>query len=168
MSKQHTYRATVEWTGNLGSGTSSYTAYSRDYTVQIAGKPDLFGSSDPAFRGDEHRHNPEDMLLAAVSACHKLWYLHLCAVNGISVLSYEDTCEAVMEEGHGDKEGKIVSITLSPTILVDEKSDTSLAMKLHEDAHKACFIANSLNFPVQCKATILVEGHQARPEDTPR
>ena len=89
-------------------------------------------------------------------------------MNGISVLSYEDTCEAVMEEGHGDKEGKIVSITLSPTILVDEKSDTSLAMKLHEDAHKACFIANSLNFPVQCKATILVEGHQARPEDTPR
>ena len=78
MSKQHTYRATVEWTGNLGSGTSSYTAYSRDYTVKIAGKPDLFGSSDPAFRGDEHRHNPEDMLLAAVSACHKLWYLHLC------------------------------------------------------------------------------------------
>ena len=93
MSKQHTYRATVEWTGNLGNGTSSYTAYSRDYTVQIAGKPDLFGSSDPAFRGDEHRHNPEDMLLAAVSACHKLWYLHLCSAAGITVTAYTDRAE---------------------------------------------------------------------------
>ena len=93
MSKQHTYRATVEWTGNLGSGTSSYTAYSRDYTVQIAGKPDLLGSSDPAFRGDEHRHNPEDMLLAAVSACHKLWYLHLCSAAGITVTAYTDHAE---------------------------------------------------------------------------
>ena len=93
MSKQHIYRATVEWTGNLGSGTSSYTAYSRDYTVQITGKPDLLGSSDPAFRGDEHRHNPEDMLLAAVSDCHKLWYLHLCSAAGITVTAYTDHAE---------------------------------------------------------------------------
>ena len=96
MSKQHTYRATVEWAGNLGSGTSSYTAYSRDYTVQIAGKPDPLGSSDAAFRGDEHRHNPEDMLLAAVSACHKLWYLHLCSAAGITVTAYTDYAEAVI------------------------------------------------------------------------
>ena len=112
MSKQHTYRATVEWTGNLGSGTSSYTAYSRDYIVQIAGKPDLLGSSDPAFRGDEHRHNPEDMLLAAVSACHKLWYLHLCSAAGITVTAYTDHAEAVMDEGSRTQPGRFVKATL--------------------------------------------------------
>ena len=167
--KLHHYKVCVKWEGNLGKGTQSYSAYSRNFLVRSDDHDSTIpGSADPAFRGDAKRWNPEELLLAATSACHKLWYLHLCAVNGISVVSYEDSCEAVMEEGHGDKEGKIVSITLSPTILVDEKSDTSLAMKLHEDAHKACFIANSLNFPVQCKATILVEGHQARPEDAPR
>ena len=118
MSKQHTYRATVEWTGNLGSGTSSYTAYSRDYTVQIAGKPDLLGSSDPAFRGDEHRHNPEDMLLAAISACHKLWYLHLCSAAGITVTAYADHAEAVMDEGDNARPGKFVKATLRPQVTI--------------------------------------------------
>ena len=151
MSKQHTYRATVEWTGNLGSGTSSYTAYSRDYTVQIAGKPDLLGSSDPAFRGDEHRHNPEDMLLAAVSACHKLWYLHLCAVNGVIVLSYEDSAEAVMDE----TAGRFVSAILKPHVTISASSDEEKARALHHDAHKACFIANSVSFPVACESEII-------------
>ena len=118
MSKQHTYRATVEWTGNLGSGTSSYTAYSRDYTVRIDGKPDLFGSSDPAFRGDEHRHNPEDMLLAAVSACHKLWYLHLCSAAGITVTAYTDHAEAVMDEGSRTQPGRFVKATLRPQVTI--------------------------------------------------
>ena len=151
MSKQHTYRATVEWTGNLGSGTSSYTAYSRDYTVRIAGKPNLLGSSDPAFRGDEHRHNPEDMLLAAVSACHKLWYLHLCAVNGVVELSYEDTAEAVMDE----TAGRFVSAILKPSVTISAGSDEAKARALHHDAHKACFIANSVSFPVACESEII-------------
>ena len=120
MSKQHIYRATVEWTGNLGSGTSSYTAYSRDYTVQITGKPDLLGSSDPAFRGDEHRHNPEDMLLSAVSACHKLWYLHLCSAAGITVTAYTDRAEAVMDEGDNARPGRFVKATLRPQVTITQ------------------------------------------------
>ena len=86
MSKKHTYRTVTTWTGNLGEGTSSYTAYLRNFTVSAEGKPDLHGSADPAFRGDAGRWNPEEMLLAAVSACHKLWYLHLCPMRASALL----------------------------------------------------------------------------------
>ena len=55
MSKKHTYRTTTTWTGNLGEGTSSYTAYLRNFTVSAEGKPELHGSADPAFRGDANR-----------------------------------------------------------------------------------------------------------------
>ena len=150
MSKQHTYRATVEWTGNLGSGTSSYTAYSRDYTVRIAGKPDLLGSSDPAFRGDKTRHNPEDMLLAAISACHKLWYLHHCADHGITVLAYSDDAEAEMNEAAG----RMTAIRLKPRVTISAASDPALALALHHDAHRDCYIANTLNCPVTIDAHI--------------
>ena len=157
MSKQHIYRATVEWTGNLGSGTSSYTAYSRDYTVQITGKPDLLGSSDPAFRGDEHRHNPEDMLLAAVSACHKLWYLHLCSAAGITVTAYTDHAEAVMDEGSRTQPGRFVKATLRPQVTITQAQHIEQAKALHHEAHRLCFIANSLNFEVACECEITVD-----------
>ena len=112
MSKKHTYRTTTTWTGNLGKGTSSYTAYLRNFTVSAEGKPDLHGSADPAFRGDANRWNPEEMLLAAVSACHKLWYLHLCADAGICVTAYTDHAEAVMDEGGNGNAGRFVSAVL--------------------------------------------------------
>ena len=88
--KQHHYRVTVTWTGNRGEGTRTYSAYGRDHVIEAAGKPAISGSSDPAFRGDSARWNPEELLLASLSACHKLWYLHLCAVSGLNVLSYQD------------------------------------------------------------------------------
>ena len=157
--KIHGYKVRVEWDGNLGQGTQGYSSYSRNFIVRSEGhESTILGSADPAFRGDEKRWNPEELLLAAASSCHKLWYLHLCSVNGVSVVSYEDSCEAVMEEGRDGGGGRIVSITLFPKVVVDENSDTSLALSIHEDAHKACFIANSLNFPVQCKATVLTLG----------
>ncbi|AZR58745.1 OsmC family protein [Eikenella corrodens] len=156
MSKQHTYRATVEWAGNLGSGTSSYTAYSRDYTVKITGKPELHGSSDPAFRGDKTRHNPEDMLLAAISACHKLWYLHLCGAASIIVTAYTDHAEAVMDEGDNALPGRFIKATLRPQVTITQAQHIEQAKALHHEAHRLCFIANSLNFEVACECEITV------------
>ena len=122
MSKKHTYRTATTWTGNLGEGTSSYTAYLRNFTVSAEGKPDLHGSADPAFRGDAGRWNPEEMLLAAVSACHKLWYLHLCADAGICVTAYTDHAEAVMDEGGGGNAGRFVSAVLKPRVTMPQEA----------------------------------------------
>ena len=155
MSRQHTYRTAVTWTGNAGSGTSSYTAYSRNFTASAEGRPDLHGSADPAFRGDEGRWNPEEMLLAAVSACHKLWYLHLCADAGICVTAYTDRAEAMMDGGGGGCAGRFVSAVLNPRVTVAAGSDGAKALALHHEAHRLCFIANSVNFPIECRAEIL-------------
>lgn len=149
--KLHHYRTRIEWTGNRGEGTTGYTAYDRVYTVSAYGKPDIEGSADPAFRGDASRWNPEEFLLAGLSACHKLWYLHLCAVNGVTVMAYEDESEAVMDE----TAGRFVSARLKPRVMVSAGSDVEKALALHHDAHKACFIANSVNFPVTCEAEVI-------------
>lgn len=152
--KEHTYALTVNWTGNTGQGTTSYTAYQRDFSVEAQGKPALPGSADPAFRGDRSRWNPEDLLLASVSACHKLWYLHLCAVNNVNVLAYVDNPEGRMVEGDGERKGHFTEIVLRPQVVVSNDSDPQVALRLHEDAHHECFIANSVNFPMRCEAVI--------------
>jgi len=112
------------------------------------GKPAILASSDPAFHGDPGRHNPEDLLVASVSGCHMLWYLHLCAVNKVVVLGYEDNAAGTMEET-GDGGGHFVEVTLHPTITVTAQSDLDTARRLHHDAHEKCFIASSVNFPVR-------------------
>ena len=154
MTQQHYYRLDVEWTGNLGSGTDGYRSYSRDHAVRIAGKPTLAGSSDPAFRGDAARHNPEDMLLAALSTCHMLSYLHMATVAGVVVTAYTDAAEGVMAtEGNG---GHFVEVVLHPTVTISAASDPAKAAAAHADAHHACFIANSVNFPVRCEPHTVV------------
>ncbi|MDY0240815.1 MAG: OsmC family protein [Rhodospirillaceae bacterium] len=151
--KRHHYHVRVVWTGNLGKGTESYSAYSRAYRIERDGKPEIDGSSDPAFRGDSSRWNPEELLLASLSSCHKLWYLDLCARAGIVVLSYEDEAEGLMVE-QSDGGGQFVSATLRPQIVIAAGGDRRLAETLHEHAHKLCFIARSVNFPVGCTPTI--------------
>ncbi|GAB5527113.1 MAG: OsmC family protein [Roseivirga sp.] len=152
--KTHHYNTLLQWTGNLGTGTSSYQAYGRDYTVSIGEKPDLYGSSDPAFRGDPERHNPEDLLVAALSGCHMLCYLHLCAVNKVVVLAYEDAAMGVMvEAGSG---GHFEQVTLQPKITLADAAMREKADELHEQANKVCFIANSVNFPVHHKASYVI------------
>jgi organic hydroperoxide reductase OsmC/OhrA len=152
-SKQHTYHVTVEWTGNPSHGTLSHASYGRDHTISAGEKSSIAGSSDPAFRGDPTRWNPEELLLASISACHKLWYLSLCAKAGISVLSYRDEAEATMLEGASGA-GRFVSAILRPTIVIQTDEDVAKATRLHDDAHEYCFIANSVNFPISCNPTI--------------
>lgn len=151
MDNQHNYKVTVKWTGNTGAGTSDYKAYERSHSVLIPNKPEILGSSDPAFLGDKTKHNPEELLLAAVSSCHMLWYLHLCATAGIVVTDYvDDATGTMMETSNGG--GKFTSIILYPVVIVKHIDMVEKADALHEKANELCFIANSLNFPVQHKA----------------
>jgi organic hydroperoxide reductase OsmC/OhrA len=153
MSKQHHYETTVRWTGNLGTGTTGYKDYGRNHEISAPGKPVILASSDPAFRGDAARYNPEDLLVASLSTCHMLWYLHLCAVNKVVVLDYEDHAEGTMEES-ADGGGRFLQVTLRPQITVTAQSDLEAANRLHHDAHEKCFVANSVNFPVGCEPVI--------------
>ncbi|MGE0653737.1 MAG: OsmC family protein [Alphaproteobacteria bacterium] len=156
MAREHHYQVTVDWTGNLGTGTSDYRKYGRDHAITVDGKPAILSSSDPAFRGDPARWNPEDMLVGSLSSCHMLWYLHLCAVNHIVVTSYRDAADGVMEEG-GDGGGHFTRVTLRPRIVVKPGADLDKARALHHTAHEKCFIANSVNFPVDCAPEFHVE-----------
>ncbi len=152
------YALTVDWTGAHQGPTTSYTAYARDYVICAPGKPEIAGSSDPAFRGDPGSYNPEELLLAALSACHMLWYLHLAAEAGIEVLAYRDRPKgemAIDEQGGG----RFVRACLAPQIVIAEKADKELAAALHEAAHAKCFIANSVNFPVDHRPRIENAGH---------
>ena len=147
--KQHDYHVRITWTGNNGEGTRTYSAYRRDHLIESEGKAPVLASSDPHFRGDPTRYNPEELLVASLSSCHMLWYLHLCAVNHIVVVEYQDAASGVMEES-ADGSGKFVRVVLKPVVKVSG-GDRTRATDLHHEAHRMCFIANSVNFPVDCE-----------------
>ena len=153
--QQHHYRVAVEWTGNHGTGTDGYRKYGREHVIRIDGKPDIAGSADPAFRGDVGRHNPEEMLVTALSTCHMLAYLHLATVAGVVVTAYVDAAEGTMETAGNS--GHFTEVVLRPVVTIAPPSDSAKAESLHEDAHHACFIASSVNFPVRCEPRIVVE-----------
>ena len=156
MSGQHNYKLTVKWTGNNGKGTSSYREFERSHSILVENKVEILGSSDPAFRGDKTKHNPEDLLIASVSSCHMLWYLHLCALSGVIVTDYIDNATGIMiETSNGG--GKFTEITLHPTVTITNSSMIEKANELHKKANQLCFVANSLNFPVHHKPTCEVK-----------
>jgi organic hydroperoxide reductase OsmC/OhrA len=149
VSKTHHYAVVVKWTGNTGTGTSGYKNYERRHEIAGEGhKPVIPGSSDPAFRGDSARWNPEELLVASLSACHKLWYLHLSALAGIVVSAYVDHAEGFMEETP-DGSGHFTRVILRPEVTVAPGTDIAKARELQGEAHAKCFIANSVNFPVE-------------------
>lgn len=149
--KEHSYHSELTWTGNKGSGTGSYTSYGREFEAKVENKPVLLGSSDPAFRGDITKYNPEDLLLISLSSCHMLWYLHLCSANGVVITDYEDNASGVMIEDENG--GRFKSVTLYPVVTVTEASMQEKANALHHEAHQKCFIANSVNFAVVVEPT---------------
>ncbi len=155
MAKLHTYTLALRWTGADQGPTTSYESYSRDYVIEAPGKADILGSSEPAFRGDASRTNPEEMLLASLVACHMLWYLHLCAEAGVHVQDYEDAPLGEMDAADPGG-GRFTGVVLRPTVTITPGSDDALARTLHGPAHAKCFIANSVNFPVDCAPTIIV------------
>ncbi len=157
MARTHSYDVSVTWTGNRGTGTSGYRAYDRDHVVTADGPPAIAASSDPAFRGDPRRWNPELELTAALSQCHMLWYLHLCAVAGVTVTSYADDAHGVMEEA-ADGSGRFTEVVLRPRVTVASAGMIEAAAALHGEASAKCFIANSVNFPVRHEPTVIADG----------
>jgi len=156
MEKSHEYQTSLVWTGNKGSGTMDYRSYDRSYVVSVDQKADIQGSSDSAFMGDKEKHNPEDLLLSAISSCHMLWYLHLCSENGIVVLDYTDKALGIMTE-NADGSGHFTEVKLHPQVTISRDGDVEKANALHEQANKMCFIANSCNFPITHQPNCTVE-----------
>jgi len=154
MPRDHHYSAHLVWTGAAQGAVKDYASYSRDYVVRIEGKPDLVGSSDPIFRGNPERHNPEDWLVAALSACHMLTYLAICARKRIQVAAYEDEASGTMVLAGGG--GHFNEVVLRPKVTLAAGSDVKAAEALHKDANRDCFIASSVNFPVRHEATVTV------------
>lgn len=148
MNKEHHYKATTKWTGNTGTGTDHYRNYERSHLIIIENKSDILGSSDPAFRGDKTKHNPEDLLVSSLSSCHMLWYLHLCSEAGVIVTHYEDHATGIMIE-NSNGAGQFSEVTLNPIVAVADQSMIDKANELHQKANELCFIANSVNFPVK-------------------
>jgi organic hydroperoxide reductase OsmC/OhrA len=148
MTKEHHYKTTITWTGNTGIGTKDYKSYDRSHTISIDNKVDIMASSDPAFLGDKSKHNPEDLFVSSLSGCHMLWYLHLCATNGITVIEYKDNASGTMKET-GENGGHFTEVVLRPTVIITDHKQVDRANELHNEAHKMCFIANSCNFPVR-------------------
>ena len=151
----HEYAARVRWTGNLGEGTSGYAAYGRRYDVLVEGKPDIAGTADPAFRGEADRHNPEDLFLASISACHMLSYLALCARGGVRVTAYEDDARGTMAL-HPGGGGRFEEVTLGPVVTVADAETVDAATRLHEKAHELCFIASSCSVPIRVEPVVRV------------
>ncbi|MEO6405357.1 MAG: OsmC family protein [Ferruginibacter sp.] len=146
MNRQHFYAIQNTWTGNTGEGTKSYTSYERSHILSADGKNEIVASSDSSFRGDAKKYNPEELFLCSISSCHMLWYLHLCADNGITVMSYHDEATGIMEENMNG--GKFVQAVLKPHVKIREADKSDLATRLHEEANRKCYIANSCNFPI--------------------
>lgn len=155
MSRKHQYETTTVWNGDRGRGTADYRAYDRLYDTSSPDRPTIQGSSDPLFRGDKTRWNPELLLVAALSQCHLLSYLHRCAIGGVVVTAYTDTAVGVMVEDDDDG-GHFEEVVLRPVVTVADVSMIERAGHLHEEASKRCFIASSVNFPVRHEPQIAV------------
>jgi organic hydroperoxide reductase OsmC/OhrA len=149
--KQHYYKTNLQWTGNTGKGTETYRAYERSHLISVEGKQVIEASSDPSFRGDKSKYNPEEMFLASLSSCHMLWFLHLCSEASVVVLEYSDAAVGIMTESD-DGNGKFSEVILRPVVKVKETWMIEKTAALHDKAHHFCFISNSVNFPVRHEA----------------
>jgi organic hydroperoxide reductase OsmC/OhrA len=156
MNTQHHYVLSVKWTGNKGEGTANYRAYERSHLVAVENKAIIKGSSDPAFRGDETMHNPEELFVASIATCHMLWYLHLCADAGIVVTDYLDKATGTMTET-ANGGGRFTEVVLHPTVTITNKTILEKAKALHHKANELCYIANSCNFPILHEPVFIVK-----------
>jgi len=154
MAHIHHFSARLTWTGAASGATRSYETYSRDHLIEVPGKPPLPGSADAVFRGDASRHNPEDLLVASLAACHMLTYLAQAARAGVCVVAYADDASGTMQLHNGKM--RFTEVSLRPQVVIAAGGDQAQAQRLHQQAHEDCFIANSVNFPISCDARVSV------------
>jgi Predicted redox protein, regulator of disulfide bond formation len=153
--KEHTYHTSLKWTGNTGKGTETYRGYERSHDIKVQGKQIIEASSDPSFRGDRSKYNPEEMFLASLSSCHMLWFLHFCSDASVIVLEYTDAAVGKMIE-LDDGNGRFAEVILHPHVKVKESWMLEKIESIHEKANAFCFIANSCNFPVKHEGSAFV------------
>ena len=154
--KEHHYTINIKWTGDEGKGTKDYKSYNRNHSISNPSKySEILGSSDPSFRGDKTKYNPEDLFLSSIASCHMLWYLHLCSVNQIVVTSYSDNATGTMEESKNGS-GKFKEVTLHPLVTIQDEHQIKKAAELHSQANEMCFIANSCNFKIGHESKIII------------
>ena len=156
MRKEHLYSLTIRWTGNTGNGTLGYRSYERSHTISTGDKEEISASSDPAFRGDKTKFNPEELFVASLSSCHMLWFLHLCADRGIVVTGYLDNPMGILNETENGG-GKFTEVTLNPIVTINDRNSLDKLAGMHKKANELCFIANSVNFEVKHHAKGIVE-----------
>lgn len=141
VSVTHVYRSRVTWRGSTAAG---YEVYERRHSALMPPAEAVLAlSADPAFCGDERLANPEQLLLLAASSCQLLSFLAVAARARIDVVAYEDDAEAVMPEGETPL--RITRIALRPRIRVTAGTDPDRVHRLFEQAHRECFIANTLS-----------------------
>jgi organic hydroperoxide reductase OsmC/OhrA len=159
----HYFEAQLTWTGASAAGSPSEESatgrtdgtHRREFRGDVSGKPSLFLSAAPEYRGDASRHNPEDLLVLSLASCHALAYLSLCEKCRLEVRSYED--HPVGELAKHDGAIRFTKVRLRPRVVFAPGADLVRAEKLHADARRYCFIANSVNFPVEHAPELSVE-----------
>jgi organic hydroperoxide reductase OsmC/OhrA len=146
MSEHH---ATIHWQKTTAS--FGYEDYNRDHEWRFDdGFTVVDASAAPAFRGTAERVDPEEAFVAALSSCHMLTFLAICSRKKIVVESYVDDAVGHLEK---NTEGQLVitRVELHPRIAfgAGQAPDAGVLRELHESAHKACFLANSVKTDVR-------------------
>lgn len=152
---QHSFKAHLSWQKHPQAGDINLRRQLKNHTVQIEGKETLHLSAAKAFKGDSNLLNPEDLLLSSLMSCHMLSYLYVCGQHQIEVVNYEDSAEAFLEV-YEDGSGKIVKVILNPIVGLKDASQAEIAMSLHGEARKLCFIANSCNFEMVHQPKVVI------------
>ena len=146
---EHKYQLKLNWTGG-----SEIDAIQNDrmYEVLIDRKPTIYGSADKPFFGDPEKYNPEDLLLAALSACHMMSFMYVCRKLGIKVYHYEDHATGLLKINQ-DGTGQFEFAELKPKVKADHMPDGMIFKELNSRAAKLCFIKRSINFTVNYKGS---------------
>lgn len=144
---EHRFSLRAEWTGNRGTGTSGPKDFARDVVIQAEDPGEILGSAAAAFHGDYRRWNPEQLLLGALAECHILSYLFVAMSAGVSVTQM--SCRAELTLTHTAEGGQVSAATLRPEVWVEDDTVSQERLdSFHDEAHRQCFIARSVNFPV--------------------
>jgi organic hydroperoxide reductase OsmC/OhrA len=142
------HRASTKWSRTTQDFV--YDTYGRDHDWTFGGGASLRCSAAPEYRGNEGLPNPEEALVGALSSCHMLTFLAICARKGIVVDHYSDRAEGHLETG-ADGRLAVTRVSLRPTVVFAAGSapDEPTLRRLHDSAHRGCFIANSVKTEVR-------------------
>lgn len=149
----HTYETHLTWQGSTADG---YRVYPRNHVgVTVPPTQELALSADPAFRGSRELLNPEQLLVMAASSCQLLSFLAVAARHGVTVLGYTDNAQGWLDMT--DKPERVGRIRLAPVIEVGAGVEPEEVVRLSEEAHEECFIANSLTSTVELDVTVVTQ-----------